>query len=477
MQLFRTKSFTGISDYEDKGVFGAFKFGQNLDIRKATDSLSCGQALADDLAVGTLDSLPLFIVNSSNGNAYLFLRNGKIYKRTSLGVYSLVYTDADGVITGASEWANNAGDKYLIWATSTKLRRKELSTTGGSATEPWTDVDATFNSQTYPKTNLTAATWHTMLEMSGALYICNASTLALVGWDDSYTNNALQLVPNNNAKCLMEYNGYAYIGCSRDDNGQRAYLFTWDMAQSLNWNTKRKQGASPINALIDAELPLMQVGSGGKIRLADTSQYTLPIKAFPGGGSANPDGVEADDLAYFGMFGNTADSDGTIRTGIYTFGRVNHNANAVMNLEYLLDCDEIGSVKKVGADLLITYYKAGSGYGVKKVSTTAKATGLYQTIDFKAPASNREIVWSMVKVAMKALPSGCSISVRRRINKTGDWLACKLPNSQSSVFSTTGATEATFLMGDAGKFCEVEITLNPSANTTPEIYYFDTIFE
>ena len=472
MNLFLTKSFTGLSDFENKGVAGTFKFGKNLDVRKEMDSLSCQQALVDDLAVGTMTGLSLFTVNCSDGNSYHFTRDGKIYKRTSLGVYSLVYTDADGVITGACEWVNNQGHKFLYWATLSKLRRKQIA--GAS---DWSDVDATVNGQAYPKTNLTATTWHTMLEMSGALYICNASTLALVGFDDSYTNNALQLVPGNNAKCLMEYNNYAYIGCSRDDNSQRGYLFAWDMSQSLNWNAKRKQGGTPVNALIDSEYPLAQVGTNGKVKLCDVSQYAVPIRAFVGGGYVNPDGVEADDLAYFGVFGSTADTDGTTRTGIYTFGRIHHNANPVMNLEYGLDCDEIGSIKKVGSDLLISYYKSGSGYGVKKVSTSTKATGLYRSIDFRSPTSQRERVWSQVRLVMKELPTGCSVSVKRRMDKKGDWLSCKLPSTQSTTFSTVGGTEAIFLLGDKGKFCEVEITLTPSGNTTPEIYYFETIFE
>ena len=43
--VFEIKSFRGgLSDYEDKGVVGSFKFGSNLDIRKQIDSLSANQA-------------------------------------------------------------------------------------------------------------------------------------------------------------------------------------------------------------------------------------------------------------------------------------------------------------------------------------------------------------------------------------------------------------------------------------------------
>ena len=471
MNIFLLNSFrNGLSDYENAGVRGSFKFGSNLDIRKSMDSLSCQQALADDLATGTMTDIALFIVDSTDGNSYHFCRDGKIYKRTSGGSYTLVYTDATGVISGAAEWVNDAGDKYLIWATDTDLSRKELSSTGGSATEPWDDVDATFNGQNYPKTNLTDTTWHTMAAMNRNLYIANANTLAFVGYDDSYSNDVLQLIPGNSAKCLLEYNEYAYIGCSRDDNSQRAALFVWDMAQSLNWNRKRLQGAAPINSMIDAEFPLMQNGSDGRIGIVDTLSNKLPLISFPGGGSTNPDGADVDgDLALFGVYGN-----GTGKTGLYTYGRKRKNASIVLNLDYALECDEIGSVAVVGDDILISY-KDGSDYGVKKVDTSNKATGTYQSMDLKAPVANREPVWSSVRLTMAALPASCSVEVWRRIDKDGSFVQANLEGGGTS-FSTTGGEEAVFYIGDKGKTCEIQIILNPSGNTCPEIYQVEIHF-
>ncbi len=53
MDSFMLNKFAGgISDYEDRGISGAFKYGQNLDVRKKRDSLSCNQGIADDLVHG-----------------------------------------------------------------------------------------------------------------------------------------------------------------------------------------------------------------------------------------------------------------------------------------------------------------------------------------------------------------------------------------------------------------------------------------
>ncbi len=51
--IYEIKSWTGLSDYEDRGIVGSFKFAKNLSVRKDIDSLSCNQDLVEE---GTLDS-------------------------------------------------------------------------------------------------------------------------------------------------------------------------------------------------------------------------------------------------------------------------------------------------------------------------------------------------------------------------------------------------------------------------------------
>jgi len=458
--LFVLKSFRGgLSDYENVGAYGSFKFGSNLDIRKDTDSLSCQQVLTDDLASGTMTGLALFIVNASDGNSYHFCRDGKIFKRTSAGTYTLVYTDAENLITGAAEWYNDVNDTFLYWTTATKLHRKRILGTGYTDTD-WTDVDALVNGQVYPKTTLTSATWHTMAQIKGNLYIANYNTLAEVGWDDSFTNNALQLIPRNVSKCLMEYKTYGLIGTG---GNKPAFLFGWDASQSLNWNTKEPLSLG-VNALCAAEYPLMQCGDEGQLFLADINNYPQPLTHFPGGGSVDPDGVEVDrGMALFGVFGN-----GTGKSGIYSYGRIRKNDKVVLNLDHAFDCDEIGSVKMVGTTLLFSY-KNVSSYGVKKVDTTLKSIGTYQSLDLIAPKMPKEPRWEYVRLVTASLPASCSIEVWRKIDKTGSFTQANLQGG-GLTFTTTGGKEAIFLLGDTGKICEIKIILNPSENSCPEVF-------
>lgn len=473
MPSFEIKSFTGLSSHEDKGIKGSFKFGSAIDVRKDLDSLSAQQGLVDDLAIGTLTGLVLFIVPSIDGNSYHFCKGGKIFKRTSGGVYSLVYTDVNGDIVGAGEAYCSNGKNYLFWATSTRLNSKEIPGNSG-----WSDVNANIvvgsTTYTYPKTDLTAADWHTMKWIVGSFLFCNGPTLGLVGYDGSYSKNAVQLFPNTLSKCLIERNRIAIAGCTLKDLSEESPIFAWNTTDNNYTDKGPSIPVKGLNSMIDTELPLVQVGTNGQLYFNDF-QTVIPILSFPGGGQTNPDGAcNNNGLALFGLFGN-----GTGKTGVYSYGRLKKDADIVANLEYPLDCDEIGSVKKVGSDILVSY-KTGSDYGIKKVSTTAKATRfVYQSIDLKAPSIfDRELEYTQVRLTTKPLPAGCSVEVWRRIDKTGDFLQCNLADDAGTlIFDTVDGTEAFFSLGEKGKTIELQIIGNCSGNLTPDVSKAEIFFE
>lgn len=476
MNSYLIKSFKdAVSDYENKGLPGAFKFGSNLDTRRKVDSLKAQQGLTDDLATGTMTTPPRFIVPSADGNTYI-TTNTKIYRRTSAGVYTLQYTDvaSDGNIIGAGEWVNDAGDTFFYWATNTKLNRKRLLGTGyvpGDHDDTWDDVNATVNGETYPKTTLTSTAWHTMKIVNGSLLIANKNVLAKVGYDDSFTNNAVQLYPGNSAKTLIESGVIAKIGANRDDDGQGSMLFIWDTGDQ-NFTDKLQMPFSDINNIIETEIGIVQFGSDGELYFFGDSSK-LPVTAFPGGGQVDPDGSDSHEgLAIFGVYGN-----GTGKTGLYTYGRKRKNANFTLNCEYQFDCDAIYSVKVVGTDILFSY-KSGSSYGIKKVDSSNKASvATFQSLDLLAPDEFQNIpVWSVVVLTMAELPAGCSVEVWRKMDKSDTWLQCNTQDG-STEYDTKGGTEATFQIGDGGKYCELQVLLNCSGNSSPEVYKIQVFFQ
>jgi len=473
-QAFILKYFNGgISDYEDKGVRGAFKDGKALSIRRRKDSLYCNQALIniDSTETPVIDQIVRFKVIASDGNTYFF-GTSKIYKYTSAGVLSLVYTDPDGQIAGAAEWWISNGKKYLFWATSTKLKCKEIPGNADWSVDVNANVVVGATTYTYPKVNLTAATWHTMVMANGALMICNGNYLAMVGWDGSYTNEALRLLPDQKAKAIIDRDDYVIVACETFSGRKNAALFLWESG-SLNYLKKKKIPAAKINALIDGEIMLMQGDDDGEIFFSDFVSY-LPVISFPSGGQVNPEAIIEDEgIIYFGVYG----SDDATKDGVYSYGRNKKNGEFALNFEYPVTCDEIGMLEVIGG-LLHVSYKSGTSYRIYKVNTAAKQTAVYESIDLAAPLNqNLETTnWLNIEVLCKALPANTSIGLKYRTNKADSWTTAML-DGDIELLDVDDAVKATFVVGDLGEIFEVQVTLNPSVNASPEVYQIRIFFE
>jgi len=449
MQRFQVRSVIGgISDYSDRGILGAFKMASGLDIRRQNDTLYCQQGLTAE-GVGVITDLILWLVPSSDGNTYGFGDTGKVYKRTSAGTWSLVYTTT-GKVTGACEWIHSTDKYYLYWTVGTNLHRKEIPGNTG-----WTDVDADAG---WPKTNLENVAWHTMKVAGGALMICNGSYVAMVGYDESYTVEAVQVYPDELTKTIIERQDYVIIGAYKNNDSEKGALYSWKQ-EALNFIQRKEIPSKGVNGMIDTELTLMQSGTKGGFYYSDLINV-LSITDTHEDDKVNPDGVDVDEgLGLFGMFGGT-------NSGIYTLGRKRKNAPFVLNLDYPLTCTEIGSVKNLGDVILVSYNNAGS-YGVKKVDSDSKGIGTYYSLDLIAPKEFvRPLVWQSVVLKTTTMPDGTSIQLYYRINKDGDFVQAKM---QDEVASYTSGTEAVFLTGGEGSIFEFKIVLNPNGNVSPEV--------
>lgn len=493
----------GQSDYEDKGIKGSFKSGYGLSIRKPKDTLSCGFALVDDLIPGYMTAPNYVTIAASDGNTYFFNYDGKIWRRKSNGSYLVqgygivpVYTDTheSGQIIGACEWYDSSGNTYLLWATATRLNIKKIIGTGYTNVEPWSDVN-TASTGSWPKTNLTSTDWHNMVIANGNLQITNGNLMALVGYDLSYTNNSLALIPGNSARCVIERGKYAVIGCRSTNNQDQTTLFDWD-GIGLSWNDKEIIKFGGLNSMLDTEVALAQIGTDGQLYISDFNT-PIPFRQIRGGGQSDPDGITPyHGMALIGIFGNTNLMNGHFANGIYSIGRVNKNASIVLNLEYQLDCDEIYSVKTIGTKI-ICVYRSGSNYGVKIVDPGTYATAVYQSLDLVVPMGTRRypiplgrmLAWARIDLECEPLPPGCKIEIWYKMDKataggTNDaldpgWIQANMDTGNTgggTQFQDKGKQQAAFYVGEKGRVGEVMAKLIPSGNRTPEIneinFYF-----
>jgi len=534
MNSYTIKSWKdGISPWNDVGTGkGSFKFGSGLDIRKANDTLSAGQAMKEEglfdtshsqsasisqstsqSPSGSVSSSPspsnspsksaspsasasksassslspstsaspsssvsaslspsaglnnvfvdliLFFVKATDGATYGFGNAGNIYRRYSDGFTRNVYKDTNGAIKGAVEKPSNDGKTYLQWATGTSIKRKLLPGAGD-----WSDVEEIAN-------NLTGIDWHTMKQVGGANYIANGSKMALVGYDDSWTNEALDIIPGRLIKTIIERNGRAVFG-----------------TYPAGYPNKG------INGAIDCEQPLIQIGDDGELFFANFTD-SMPVRRFPGGGRVNPGGVanEVDQVEIFDWvypanswidrqsLGNMSmwgvfDAD-TDKNGIYYYGRKNKDQPISMNLEYAMDVDEIGAVINVDGVTLASY-RDDTDFGVRSVDSTTKVQGDWQGLEYRPPIKKAEQItkFSHVEVFMDALPTGCSVKFYYQKNKSGTFVQADTADG-NTAYTSTGGKKAVFRLGEEMDIYEPRIVLIPSANTTPEIFRVITYFE
>ena len=113
-------------------------------------------------------------------------------------------------------------------------------------------------------------------------------------------------------------------------------------------------------------------------------------------------------------------------------------------------------------------YKNGGTYGVKRVDSTLKGTGIYESLDLVAPKEFvRPLLWKSVVLRTKEMPSGTSIACYYRVNKNGSWVQAYM---QGQVATHTTGQEAIFLIGAESQIFEFKLVLTPSANETPEVF-------
>ena len=483
------KSFRGgVSDENDKGVAGSFKHGHALNIHDQNDILTGKQAMATVFGntQTTQTGITQFFVPASDGTTYCFGSTGSIFAISGDTLdpdWTYVYSDENGGIRGAAEWELDTGVNYLYWATATSVSRKELA-----GAEPardshrayWTDVTLNL------KTTLNNVEWHTMKNASGVLNIANGQSLATVDFAGSFDANKLNIRPGNLIKAIDERDDYSILGSERLDKSEEGHLWSW-ITTATNWVQKKRIPVKGVNSIIDAEIRLLQGGDDGELFFSDFVN-AVPLHGIPGKGKTDPTGAAIEnDLAVFGIYGSSA-----AYPGIWSYGRKRKNRPFALNYEYRLASGVTGSTISTTAAVaivdgsLITSWGTTDGsvseFGVDMVSSTTKATALYEGLEFDGGVPYLKKIFDTVKVTMTPLVSGTSISVKYRTDKAtsgGDssagagWKYAVLGGG-STTFSDVDETEAIFTIGDSANVYEVGLELNPSSNDSPEILSITT---
>lgn len=451
----------GISPLANKGVRGSFAFGRGLNIRE-NNTLKCNQALKKDSGSVVVD-LVLAMFKASDGNTYAFGDTGKIYRK-SAGTWALAHTDADGKITGACEFKSTS-NTFILYATRTKLKKITLANAGGTWSGNIVEVGSF--------TNGIDGDFHTMRVAIGVVIVNDGDVLAMYDYDDAFAPTALRMSTGTKGRCLLDRNNRVIVGGKENDDGK---FITW-LRTADSWEDKKSAQGAQVNAMGFLEAGVMaQVGNAGKLKYWNFGE-TVPLTTIPGTASAYPGAVaEYNTITHIGMNGGT-------KNGVYSLGRLDLNDPRALNLEYIpshgkLTGTEIGALCNDGTDLLVSW-KDGSTYGIDIIDNANKAVAVYESLKLTMGKANMDKLYRMVKILLaEPLPAGCSVSLKYRATKVtaqeaaaddaDGWVPTTMSDERSAI-NQENETKGIFNLEGQGEKLDIQITLTPSGNLTPEV--------
>lgn len=344
MGAYIIKSFRGgLSDYEDKGTPGSFKFGYNLDIRKKKDSLSCGQALIDEgisqsspsssqspsastspsaspsatpspsasqspsaspssspsPSTGESPSPSLSPSASASPSASPSpSSSGSPSPSPSAGLTTVFEDLIIKYIEGRDGYVYGLGNVGNIYRRDSDgyWTRLYLDPDGAiKGGEIWqTNEDGVVKDWLYFATD----TLEKRKDLNGDDSWNDVETVGNLTSDDNHTHaiagGALVIT---NARLI------AYVGYDGTFSNEATDLIPGNLAKTIVERNGRAiigavKSSTPskgVNSAIDIEVPIAQVGNDGELLFSNMSD-SVPITRFPGGGQTRPGGVCKDNI-------------------------------------------------------------------------------------------------------------------------------------------------------------------------------------
>lgn len=451
----------GIADSDYLGSPNSVSEIVGINIHDESGILKLNQRLAEvDDAASAVDSFIKAIVPCSDGHTYFFSStNGKIWKRTTSGTWTLEATAAPAAgsagISSAMEYSG-----YIYYAMENRLGRWQIGTAWSTRNDSW----ATFlNGE---------ATHHPMHIVNLVLYIGDRNVVAQVD-AHVFSNNALDLDNPHRVTAIGNLGTDLLIGTYISANVIESEIFRWN-TWSDSFSVQDVIPEVGINAFLAADNRIIvSAGTKGNLYIYNGQQLEA-YKQIKGvwGASGNKAIVHANaKLNFHGLplFGFSKQSGDGVSLGVYSFGRTNANYPFVLALEYPISTGqltglEIGAISGNGDSFYVSWKQEGDAttYGVDYLDLNNKyATGYYTS---RLSLFDRVVqtTYGDVIVPYRSMPSGTSVTVAA--SKThGAFVDQPLTLDEDRKQYETDAD-----IGDASTL-QVRTTLVGSANNSPEV--------
>lgn len=350
--LIKDINLGGLADSQLQGQANSVAEMVGFDIHSEPGIMKHNQKLTKESG-GVIDDLVKKILPCSDGNTYLFgSTNGKIWKRTSAGVYSLEAT--------ASPAAGSAGiidadeyQGYIYYSMQSRLGRVAV----GAPTD-WTGRNDSW--ATFTRTD---ASYHPFQKVNQVLYIGDADYLAQVD-AGVFSADALDIEASLRIKSLGRILTDILIGTFVN-----FYMVATEILRWNTWSTDSYQSSDEIpeigiNCFLKTDnFCLVNAGTKGNFYLYSGTQLEN-FKRIPGDWTGSNEAYVHPNAScnMFGLplFGLSNISGNPAKQGIYSLGGYDRNYPKVLNLEWLISRGsyagiDIGAIVLAGTILLVSW--------------------------------------------------------------------------------------------------------------------------
>jgi len=451
----------GIADSDYLGGENSVAEMVGLDIHSEAGVIKVNQKLTKDSG-STVDDLVKARVSCSDGSTYHFgSTNGKIWKRTSAGTWSLEAT--------ASPAAGSAGildakeyQGYIYYAMQSRLGRWQIGTAWSTRNDSW----ATFTN--------TDASWHPMKIVNQVLYIGDAKYVAQVDVT-TFSANALDIAAPLRIKSLGKLNTDLLIGTYVADNVTETEIIRWN-TWSVSFSTSDSIPEVGVNCFLDTDNNvIVNAGTKGNLYFyngTSLEEYKTVKGVYTGSAKAYVHPNAKFNFNGMPLFGFSNVSGNPANQGVYSLARTNRNYPFVLNLEHAISTGnlsgvEIGSICQLSADQFLVGWKdttGGTTYGVDVLDLSAKATVAYFVTRVIMAERTSLLNYGLVDACYRLLPTNTSIEVRKKVNAEttfGSAITSKVDARHMLVATSVDINDATR--------AQVKVSLVASANTAPEL--------
>lgn len=460
----------GLADSKWSGIkFSLYKF-LGFDPHSAPGILRVAQKMKKDSGT-TVTEFCKARLSASNGCTYWgSSTTGKIWQRTSAGVWSLVYTmtAAAGEVKVLSIFEYSG---YIYIATELRLHRIIATSIGDTA---WT-ANMALNWATF---GVGDKEFHPMLMPVDVLYIGDGNQVAQVD-GNTFSANALDITAPLRVKSLGQIGTDLLIGTYINDNVTQTRMIRWN-TWSVSFDVSNPINEVGINAIFMSDNAVYaHCGVAGNIYQFDGNFMSL-AKHIPGDYSTSATAtVHPAAVSNIGnqiLFGVSNVTGNPCDQGVYRIGRNSTNYPYIMDLPYPLSLRsgtdfvltniEIGAVLVVGSDIMVAWKQTLDGptyaYGVDIIDYSNKLDGAYfETKVILASARDTFATIAKFLVAYDLLPASTAIEIQYSKNYAAYATTTEKVDSMHNVVFSEEGVEATTL--------QMKVKITASANNAPEI--------